>query len=159
MKARIQLGLIIILVLLAGSLLLSQSASPDSQLLFGLKRLQEKAFFKLKSTPGDKVDYMSNLLNVRLQELQSQVINKSYKYILPSATRYSALAGQITDLIIANNLTDKVGVIQAQFLTHQKILNDIYVIYPKNTENEEYKYIQDDFNYLNLYLDKLAQVK
>lgn len=158
MKTKIQLGTITILVVLAISLILSQSASPDTPPFFLLKRLQEKVFLKTKSTPQDQVDYMSSLLEVRLKELQNQVNNKSYGYILPSALRYSALAGQITDLIVANNLTDKVEETKNQFLSHKKVLDVIYVIYPKNTDNEEYKYIQDDYNYLGLYLDKLAKV-
>lgn len=159
MKTKIQLGAIIILVVLVISLILSRSASPDTPPLFLLKRLQEKVFLKTKSTPQDQVDYMSSLLKVRLSELQNQVNNKSYGYILPSALRYSTLAGQITDLIVANNLINKVTEAKNQFLNHQKVLDNIYNIYPKNTDNEEYKYIQDDYNYLGLYLDKLAKVK
>lgn len=157
-KYRIQLALIIILILTIISLLGSRKANPDN-ILFPLKRAQEKVFLKLKSNPSDKVDYMSSLLESRLQELQSQVNNKSYGYILPSASRYSTLAGQITELIVANNMADKVDALKSQFERHKKVLDDLYVIYPKNTDNVEYKYIQDDFNYLILYLDKLAKFK
>ncbi|MCL4366542.1 hypothetical protein M1437_04945, partial [Patescibacteria group bacterium] len=66
---------------------------------------------------------------------------------------------QITALVVANNLTDKVNFIRNQFLSHQKIIEAIYVAYPKNTDNVEYKYIQDDYNYLGLYLDQLAKVR
>ncbi len=158
-KSRIQLGLIIILIIMAVSLLFSQKANPNQKLLFGLKRVQEKIFLKTKITPQAKVDYMSNLLEIRLQEIQNVVNNKSYFYLLYSSLRYSTLAGQITDLIIESKMTDKLEVVKDQFLTHQKILNDLYVAYPKNTSNLEYKYIQDDYNYLKLYLDKLAEVK
>lgn len=157
-KYRIQLALIIILILTVISLLGSRKANPDS-ILFPLKRGQEKVFLKLQSSPSDRVDYMSSLLETRLQELQSQVNNKSYGYILPSASRYSTLAGQITELIVANNMVDKVNALKSQFERHKKVLDDLYVIYPKNTDNMEYKYIQDDFNYLILYLDKLAKFK
>lgn len=159
-KSRIQLGLIIILVLLAGSLILSEKAAPDNKLLFGLKRVQEKAFFKTKSTPADKADFMSSMLNSRLEELGDVFKHKSYDDVLPAASRYSTLAGQITDLVIANNLTGKVPALKQQFLNHQKIIDTIYVAYPKNNpDNVEYKYIKDDYNYLNLYLDKLEKVK
>lgn len=154
-KAKIQLGAIIILSLLVISLLLSQRANPDADLMFTLKRVQEKAFLKTKTSPEAQVDYMSNMLESRLQELVNEVNSKNYGYVLPSASRYSTLAGQITDLIVGNNLTNKVEATRRQFLEHQKILDNLYVIYPKNTENVEYKYIQDDFNYLGLYLDKL----
>jgi len=159
LRTKIQLGAIFVLVVLVLSLILSQKASPDFPPLFSLKRIQEKAFLTFKSNPVEKVDYMSNLLDHRLQELQNVFNHKNYEYILPSANRYFTLAGEITDLIIANHLTDKIEPIKKQFLSHQKVLNDLYILYPKNTDNTEYKYIEDDINYLKLYLDKLQTVK
>lgn len=141
------------------SLLLSQSANPNDQPFFGLKRLQEKTFLKLKPDARNKVDYLSSLLDIRLLELKNLVKNKQYDYLLSSSLRYSTFAGQITELVTANNLTDKVDAIKNQFLNHQKLLDALYVAYPKNTENLEYKYIQDDFNYLGIYLDQLSKIK
>ncbi len=159
-KYKIQLGLIIILAVIALSLLLSLKATPDMVPFFALKRVQEKAFLKIKSTPGDKVDYMSSLLDSRLEELQNVVKNKNYDYVLHSSLRYSSLAGQITDSVVTNNLTDKVEGVKTQFSNHRKLLDELYVAYPKNIrDNVEWKYIQDDFNYLKLYLDKLEKVK
>ncbi|MDD5147489.1 MAG: DUF5667 domain-containing protein [Candidatus Daviesbacteria bacterium] len=159
-KFRIQLGLIILLGIFVLSLLLSMGASPDMPPFFALKRVQENLFLKFKSNPGERVDYMSNLLNSRLEELQNVVKNKNYDYVLKASLRYSTLVGRITELIEANNLTDKVEAIKSQFLEHQKILDTLYVAYPKNIpDNVEWKYIQDDFNYLKLYLDQLKKVK
>ncbi len=158
-KTKIQAGLIIFLAIFALSLIISQKATPDFGPFFSLKRIQEKVFLKLKSSPSDKIDYMSALLDTRLQELKSQVNRQSYNYILPSALRYSTLAGQITEMIIANNMKDKVVSTTAQFIAHKKTLQEIYVIYPKNTDNWEWKYIQDDINYLKLYLDKLQSIR
>lgn len=146
-------------MLLAGSLLQSQKASPDNPLFFSLKRVQEKVFLKFKSNPEARIDMLSNLLNSRLSELQNVFDHRSYNYILPAASRYSTLAGQITDLVVANHLTNRVDALKKQFLSHQKVIDAIYVAYPKNTENVEYKYIADDVNYLKLYLDKLANMK
>ena len=148
------------MAVLALSLLLSLKANPDMPPFFALKRAQEKAFLRLKSNAESQVDYMSSLLNSRLEELQNVVNHKNYDYVLRSSLRYSTLAGQITDLIVANNLTDKVEGIKKQFLNHQKLLDELYVAYPKNIpDNVEWKYIQDDFNYLGLYLDQLEKVK
>lgn len=157
-KIKIQLGLIAFLVILVLSLILSQTANPDFPPLFALKRIQEKVFLSLKSNPQDRLDYMRILLNTRLEELNNQVKRQSYSHILPSASRYSTLAGEITDSIIANNMKDQVAPTQDQFTQHKKVLNDIYVIYPKNTDNWEWKYIQDDINYLGIYLDQLAKI-
>src|SRR3990172_939116 len=127
LQLRIQLISIVVLALFASLLILSSKADPDLPPLFALKRLQEKAFLKLSSKPEDKVDYMSSLLENRLAELQNVVKNKSYTYVLPAASRYSTLAGQITELVVSNNLTDKVNGIRDQFLDHQKILDALYV--------------------------------
>lgn len=159
MKTKIKLYLIAALVIIALSLILSQKANPDFPPLFYLKRIQEKAFIILKFGPKDKVEYMSSLLDNRLEELSEPVRNKNYKYVLPSSLRYFTLAGQITELIISNNLKGYVEQTKQKFLSHQKILYDLYVLYPKNTDDTEYKYIEDDINYLKLYLDKLAEVK
>ncbi|MCL5784812.1 MAG: hypothetical protein M1142_05695 [Patescibacteria group bacterium] len=158
-KPRIQLGAMLVLVLLAIALLLSQQVGPDAGPLFQLKRVQEKVFLKTKLSASSQVDYMSNLLETRLGELQNAVNNQNYGYVLPSSLRYFTLAGQITDLIVANNLTSQTETIRNQFLSHRKILDQLYVIYPKNTDNWEWKYIKDDYNYLKLYLDKLEKVK
>lgn len=158
-KTKIQLGAVVILTVLVVSLMLSQTASPDNSAFWSLKRAQEKVYLKLKSNPAERLDYMSLLLDRRLQELKSQVDRQSYSHILPSASRYSTLAGQITDMIVVNNMKDKAASITNQFREHQKVLYETYVIYPKNTDNVEYKYIEDDMNYLGIYLEKLAKVK
>lgn len=156
---RAQIVSILLLALLALSLSFSIKANPDFPTLFALKRVQEKIFLKFKSNPEARVDLMSNLLNSRLEELQNIFDHKSYDYILPAASRYSTLAGQITALLVANHLTDKADVIKNLFLNHQKIIEAIYVAYPKNTDNVEYKYIKDDYNYLTLYLNQLASIR
>lgn len=158
-KFRIQLGLIILLAIFALSLIISMGASPDMPPFFALKRVQENFFLNFKSDPGARVDFMSNLLNSRLEELQNVVKNKNYDYVLKASLRYSTLAGRITELMEANSLSDKVDAVKSQFLNHQKLLDALYVAYPKNiADNVEWKYIQDDFNYLKLYLDKLSKI-
>lgn len=155
-ETQIKLGAILVLAVLVLSLIFSESASPDS-LFFGLKRLQEKAFMKFKGSPEEKINYMSTLLDYRLEELQKIIDNKSFSYMWTTSLRYSTLAGQITDLAVANNMKDKMAGIKKQFSEHKKVLYDLYVAYPKNTDNIEYKYIEDDINYLNLYLEKLSK--
>lgn len=159
-RTQIQLGLIAILAIFALSLILSQKAAPNIPLFFSLKRVQEKVYLNLKSSPEQKVNYMIFLLNNRLYELDAVVRAKNYQYVLPSSSRYSTLAGQITDLVLANNMTDKVDLVRQTFQAHYPILVDLYVLYPKNDpeNNHEWKYIQDDYNYLKIYLDKLSSL-
>lgn len=155
----IQVVIIGILIIASVSLILSRNASPNSSLLFGLKRVQEKVFLSVKSGPNDKVDYMSSLLEERLKELGALIKNSSYDYLWSASLRYSTFAGQITDLIVSNRMTDRLEAVKKQFQDHKKVLNDLYVAYPKNTDNVEYKYLEDGINYLDIYLEMLSNFK
>lgn len=157
-KIRVKLGLIAILLIFSVSLLLSQRISPNIIPLFALKRVQEKVFLSLKPGDSERLDYMSYLLDNRLGELKYLVYSKNYSYVLPSSLRYSTLAGQITDLILTNNLNHRAQEVENKFLKHKQFLKEIYDYYPKNTDNVEYKYIEDDINYLDLYLNKLSKI-
>lgn len=159
MKTKVQIGLIVVLLIIAVSLLLSINSNPDNPPLFGLKRAQENVFLSLKTNSQDKVNYLSAILDSRLKEFENVIKNESYGYMWTSSLRYSTFAGRITDLIIANNLTDMVEPIKKQMEEHKKKLDVMYVAYPKNTDNVEWKYILDAINYLNAYLDKLTKVK
>ena len=133
-------------------------ADPSIAPLFALKRIQEKVFMKMKTTPTDRLEYMSLMLDSRLNELNSIVRGKNYDHVLYSSLRYSTLAGQMSEEVLTNNLNLRVDAVRKQFSDHLVILNDIYVFYPKNTSNLEYKYIEDDINYLKIYLDKLSAI-
>ena len=50
------------------------------------------------------------------------------------------MAGQITEQIITNNFKDEVQPTIDQFTAHQKVLMNLYEIYPKNIpDNEDWK--------------------
>lgn len=157
MNSRIKIFLIAVLIISALALIGSRSANPYDEALFGLKRVQEKVFLKLKSDPVDRVNYLSALLDERLEEFENVIENKNH--IWDSSLRYSTFAGQITNLITENNLRSKLPEIRKQFEEHKAKLYEMYVIYPKNTGDGEYKYIEDAINYLNAYLEKLASVR
>ena len=155
---KIQLYAVAILIIIIFSLIMANVANPDS-FFYPLKRIQEKTFFSFKTTPNSQVNYLSNLLDIRLQEFKNLISNGAYSYLWSSSLRYSTTAGQMTDLVVASNLKDMVEPVKNKFLNHKKILDEMYVAYPKNTNNVEWKYLLDAINYLNAYLDKLSEVK
>jgi hypothetical protein len=157
LQSRDKIVLIIVLVALVISLILSQNANSTSP-FFSLKRLQENGFLLLKTTPRAKVDYMSHLLDVRLNEFEDLIKAGGKDNMWSSSLRYSTFAGQITDLIVTNNLTNLVDPIKKQFEEHKAKLNELYVAFPKNTDNGEWKYILDAINYLNFNLEKLSKI-
>ncbi len=148
--------LIVLLAIFVVALFLSPRSNPDFPPLYNLKRLQEKLFSAISTSPTAKADYQQYLLDQRLAELDHLVKSQQYTYLWSSSLRYAAVAGNLTDYIIANNLKDKIPVVTEQFRNHQRALYALYVYYPKNINNDEWKYVLDDINYLNGNLEKLS---
>ena len=155
MKNYIKLGLIVVLGIIVFLLLNVNNAIPGSP-LFAVKRLEEKVFLKLKSSPEDKISYQSFLLETRLKELAELANQKKYSYILEASLRYSATAGNLTELIVQNSQEDQAAQTIRQFEQHKTKLQNIYISYPM--EDTEGKYLLDDKNYLDLYIEKLKQL-
>ena len=154
-ETKIKLGLIIVLIVFTISLLLSFKATPAS-IFFPLKRIQEKIFLKFKSNPESQVEYLSSLLNIRLDELRSMAGSENHSYILSSSLRYSSTAGDITRLIKDNKLGSQTKIVVEMFNKHKQVLLKVLENYPKDLDTER-KYVEDDINYLSIYIDQLSK--
>lgn len=137
-------------------LILSWSANPSTPLTFKLKRLQEKVQLYLRSNPESYLNYQMSLLNKRKDDIVFLVNTREYPYILTSSLRYSTNAGEITEFIIKNNMKQNIPATLDLFTQHSKIFKGLVEKYPKEL-NEEWKYIQDDINYLEIYSRMLDQ--
>lgn len=133
----------------------SRKAEPDNQPFYNAKRLFEKIELKLERSNEAKVNYLYQLLDLRLSELQFLVLNNESPYILNASLRYSTTAGQITDLISQNNLVDQKPIAKQKFEDHLTKIEQL--ISSGHDNNGEIKYVTDDINYLKTYLSKLAQ--
>ena len=151
---KVKLGLIIILAAAVVSLLMAPRSTPDS-ILFPLKRVQEQIFLKFKTNPTSQVEYLSSLLNSRLEELSIMAASKDHSYVLPSSSRYSSTAGTITQLIIDHRLANESKMATELFSKHKQVLGRVLENYPKDTDTER-KYIEDDINYLSIYIQQLS---
>lgn len=109
----------------------------------------------LKPSAEDKADYQIELLNRRLAELRQVVDNRKYDFLLNSSLRYSTTAGQVTELVNETKLGAQKVELERLFAKHQQALQRLLDGYPPDL-NQEWKYLQDDINYLKLYLEKLA---
>lgn len=150
----IQYTSIVILAIFAILLLLSNEATPAFPPAFALKRAQEKFFLNFKTTPQAKIEYYDNLLDNRFKELKSLIEKKQDRYFLLSSLRYSTTVGELTNLIKENNLKEEVEEVKEKLINQQKALRDLLNKY--QDENGEWKYIIDDINYLQIYLEQLS---
>lgn len=148
--------LLIIIGILLFIILVSPKANPDSPELFKIKRLQEKMFFAVQPSPSRKATYYLSLLDTRAQELDNLVKNNSYSYILSSSLRYSTTAGKLTELILQNGLQKLIPSTLEKFKSHQKLFKSLLTDYPTE-ENDSWKFLQDDINYLTIYTGFLLE--
>jgi len=154
---RIKVGLAILLFVIALSLVLSNSAAPDKELLFGLKRFQEKNFLSLKNSPEDKVNYYIVLLERRLREIEDLRKSENNTYMSPASLRYAATAGELTDFLFQNGLTQYKETILEKFQKDQEKLKFLVDSFPR-TQGDEWKYIEDDINYLKINSERLQKL-
>ncbi|MCJ7805546.1 DUF5667 domain-containing protein [Patescibacteria group bacterium] len=147
---QIKILLTIFLSLFAFSLVFSRNAAPDSPFLFKVRRLQEKTLMFLKFSPESKAKYYEFLLERRLKDLSTVIRDGEPSFILSSSLRYSTTAGQLTELIQKNKMKSEVASVSSIFKEHQKSLSELINSYPKDRDGE-WKYIQDDINYLDTY--------
>jgi hypothetical protein len=129
-------------------------ANPESSIFFNLKRLYEKTQLIVKVRPTDKLHYQYKLLDNRLAELSFIIDNKISSCVLSTSLRYSTTLGQITDLIIYNNMTYEVPIVTEKFDKQLIMIKNLINKYPK--DDSEFKYLVDDKNYLEIYINKFS---
>jgi hypothetical protein len=154
---QIKILLIVCLSAVLILLLMSTNAAPNTPLAFKVKRLQEKIFFSTKRTPIARVNYLTFLLGERLKELTTLAGAKEYSFILKSSLRYSTTAGELTNQIIDDDLKYVIPATLEVFQSHQRSIAKLIDSYPKGIDGE-WKYLQDDINYLTIYSRMLREI-
>ncbi len=104
---------VVLIVILLTEIFMSVIA--PNNVLFKLKRSQEKIIMQLKSEPNEKAAYMSYLLDIRLQEVIDMFNEGDYRYILPASLRYSTAAGELTALVNEYNLSEEKDLLKKKF--------------------------------------------
>ena len=125
---------------------------PDVSLLYNIKRVEEKIIVTFIFSPRQKLEYNIELLKDRFDELKYVINNKDYSLFLSSSLRYSSSVGDITNLVTAKNLVQNKQTI-LQVLTQQK--KEIDTLLKNDDGTNDWKFIQDDSNYITIYSAKI----
>jgi len=135
---------------------------PDSP-LYKIKRLEEKVFAKFLTNPSSQLSYDKTLLSNRLREIQYLVDNREYHEFYMSSLRYSTTAGDIANLIFSRNMNSEKKKTVTMFKDQQNEIKkligerDAYnKLVPVKDERGEWGFLQDDINYLTIYMKKLS---
>ncbi len=154
---RLKLTLAIFLLVTALALILSNTATPNAEVLFNLKRFQEKNFLSLKSSPEEKVNYYFVLLERRLKEIEDLKNSEEKTHLSSASLRYSTTAGELTDYLFRNGLTKYKEVVLEKFQKDQERLKFLVDSFPRD-QGDEWKYIEDGINYLKVYSERLQKL-
>ncbi len=152
---RTQLLSILFLTITALALFFSNTAKPDNPVLFGLKRLQENTFYNLK---GDKIDYSNTLLSKRLEELKGLANKEQSRFLWSASLRYSTTAGRITEMIKGETSREKALKQIEVFKKDQEEIRKTLQQFPVDFSNEDWKFLEDAINYLDIYIDQLQKM-
>lgn len=121
------------------------NVKPDSPLPYALQRVQENLNLVVRVTNNQKRDYYLYLLDKRLNELKYIVSKRDANYIETSSQRYAATAGRLSKLVSdPKQVKDK-------FDEHKQVLGKLRDVY-ESQDKAEWRLIQDDINYLDIYL-------
>jgi Domain of unknown function (DUF5667) len=149
--------LIVFIIIISSIFLLhivSQNALPNWLGFYEIKRLEEKIFLSLQSTDAQRVEYLTLLLDKRLEELQSVVKNRNYDTYYQSNLRYGTQAGQLTEFILSKNLENQRKATLIHFRKHEQEISNLL---KQEDQQENSKFIRDSLNYLAIYSAKLSK--
>lgn len=133
-----------------------ESINPGSGYAYSFKRLKENITLDLLSIFSDKkANYYLKLVSTRLAELKYVIFNKDEDDFQTSSQRYFSTAGQATQFILDKNLNSIKGPAKDLFTSQMSKLDVLRDSFPYDTA--QYRFIQDDINYLTSYITQLGR--
>ena len=130
-----------------------ESVNPKDGFNYGLKRFEEKVRLFWTFSKSKKSGYYLKLSDARLAELKFTVDQKDMANFETSTTRYFSTIGQYVEFLKNKKVSYNKDEIQAKFADHTEILQ---VLRDKfDSEAAEWRFLQDDINYLDNYLSSL----
>lgn len=130
-----------------------ESVNPSDGFNYGVKRFKEKFFILTKITKNQKSDYYLKLIDIRLSELKYTIEKKDMDNFENSTQRYFTTIGQYTDFLKSKKVSYDKGTIEKRLSTHVPVLEKLRDSF--EFTSAEYRFVQDDINYLKNYLNTL----
>lgn len=121
--------------------------------LYPLDRALEKLFQYFQFTPALRVNYYKSLLEERLAEVDYVAKNKLLGEVEKSSNRFAAQAGVLTDYVNTSGMEEEKQTIVDMFQKYADFLPQSRDKFQADTSF--WRFIQQDIDSLNLYLDKL----
>ena len=136
--------------------ILYESINPKDGYRYVFKRLGEKiTMVVLSFSPDKKVDYYQKLIEVRLRELKYVVDTKDLANIQTVNQRYFSTAGQTTEYVKKNNLSQHKEKLRNLFTEHLGVLEVLKKSF--NDTTAEWRFLEHNVDYLKIYTTQLLE--
>lgn len=130
-----------------------EEINPKDGFNYGVKRFKEKFFLVAAFSKNKKADYYLKLIDARLAELKYTIENKDMANFESSTQRYFTTVGQYVEHLTAKKVSYDKKAIEKRFSAHVPVLEKLRDSFASDTA--EWRFVQDDINYLKGYLDRL----
>lgn len=131
-----------------------ESVTPDYPGEYQFKRLKEKIALFFHFSSESKADYSRELLRKRLAELKYVYEQKVIGEFEHATTRYFSQAGDLTTIIVSNNLKNQVEKTKSEMDLGTKVIQELQKSYP-DEGMAEWRLLEDDVNYLKIHKESL----
>lgn len=131
-----------------------ESVNPPDGLSYLFKRIREKISLFMSFSDKSKIRSYKKLVAVRLAELKFIIENKEMGYFEKSTQRYFTTVGQLTELLIESNSKSEFMSAKEELLSHIPVLTALRDTYDPVTA--EWRFVEDDINYIRGYINILS---
>ncbi len=133
-----------------------EKVNPGGDYQYIIKRFKEKFILLVLSTSTNKkLDFYYKLVDVRLSELKYVVEKKDIANFQTASQRYSATAGEATDLVLKKGTKENKEKLIGKFESHVPVLTKLQE--PYIPDNSEWRFLQDNVNSLRSYISRLSE--
>lgn len=151
--------LMLLFVFIVTFILMIRGSFPDNESIYKYKRAQEKFILDHKTESGSRADYYEELLDNRFKELNYLGKNNLGQYISTASSRYSTTLGELSELIVQNNLSDQRKKITQKLPEYKKQLkmvhDSLFVKYGVIETLDQRWYLQRAMDSSDIFLEKL----
>lgn len=137
----------------------SQAATvlEDENISNVVDRLFEKISMIFKFSSKDKVDYQKKLTEKRLAELKYAIQNDRGELIEELSSRYSTYLGNLTEMVIKNNMTDRKQEFLDMYDRHYQVVDQLDTRFESNSGF--WLLMEHNKNYARIYSDQIKAIK
>ncbi|OGE16952.1 hypothetical protein A3F00_02930 [Candidatus Daviesbacteria bacterium RIFCSPHIGHO2_12_FULL_37_11] len=131
-----------------------EQVNPSDGSKYLIKRIGEKINMFFSFSSKSKVKVYKKLVNVRLAELKFIIEKKEMGYFEAATKRYFTTVGQLKNLLVSSNIKSEFMPIKEELSSHISVLIKLRDSYDPSTA--EWRFVEDDINYVKGYLDELS---